>query len=289
MLRNKVDFEETTALALKLAGQTRRSASADGRPAARPAEAARSTRSGFLEAVATADARPRRSGPRRSGACSATPTSPRPARRPSAALAADRPAGRPARRPRSAPGSTTPRTAATPATPATFVKLAEGPDAGRGVLGYGVLLQVDANTEAPEAARADARTAIERGLGEARGRRPAPPGRRPGPVASRTPRRSATASSRRPTRGPPRRRVRRPTARPRHQAGDRPGPAAEPIAATPLRAGPRRRPQGQGRRRARRPALREAGVRQLPLRRQGRGRSRGRTSATSPPATAGPS
>ena len=45
----------------------------------------------------------------------------------------------------------------------TFVKLAEGSDAGRGVLGYGVLLQVEANQRAPEGPKAEARKAIDLG------------------------------------------------------------------------------------------------------------------------------
>ena len=45
---------------------------------------------------------------------------------------------------------------------ATYARLAEGPDAGRGVLGYGVLIQVAANAKAPEAARAEAKKAIDR-------------------------------------------------------------------------------------------------------------------------------
>ena len=45
----------------------------------------------------------------------------------------------------------------------TYIKLAEGADAGRGVLGYGVLLQVEANQRAPEASKAEAKKAIERG------------------------------------------------------------------------------------------------------------------------------
>ncbi len=44
----------------------------------------------------------------------------------------------------------------------TYVKLAEGSDAGRAVLGYGVLIQIDANTKAPESSRADAKRALNR-------------------------------------------------------------------------------------------------------------------------------
>jgi len=44
----------------------------------------------------------------------------------------------------------------------TYARLAEGPDAGKGVLGYGVLLQVEANNKAPEAARDYAKKVIER-------------------------------------------------------------------------------------------------------------------------------
>jgi putative heme-binding domain-containing protein len=44
----------------------------------------------------------------------------------------------------------------------TYVKLAEGPDAGRGTLGYGVLIQIEGNPRAPETSRADAKRAIAR-------------------------------------------------------------------------------------------------------------------------------
>ena len=45
---------------------------------------------------------------------------------------------------------------------ATFAKLAEGADPGRGVLGYGVLLQIEANQRAPEASKTESRKVIER-------------------------------------------------------------------------------------------------------------------------------
>ena len=45
----------------------------------------------------------------------------------------------------------------------TFVKLAEGSEPGKGVVGYGVLLQIEANQKAPEGPRAEAKKAIDRG------------------------------------------------------------------------------------------------------------------------------
>ncbi len=44
----------------------------------------------------------------------------------------------------------------------SFVRFAEGADAGRAVLGYGVLIQVDANTRSPEGSRSEARRALNR-------------------------------------------------------------------------------------------------------------------------------
>jgi putative membrane-bound dehydrogenase-like protein len=159
MLRNKVDFEETTALAMKLASTdpALKSASTDlliGRPKL-SMEAIR-----FLENVATADADPsmrarairgllrhgsqqeaRESGLRALAAISDQADPPAELVGAWLDFASD---GRLAR------------------DAGAYVKLAEGPDPGRGVLGYGVLLQVETNQRAPEGARADAKKAIER-------------------------------------------------------------------------------------------------------------------------------
>ncbi len=147
MLKNKVDFEETTALALKLSSTdpALKSAATDlliGRPKL-SLDAIK-----FLEGVAPRPTPTRRPGPRRSEACSAT-TSQQEARESALrALAAiseqDDPAAelvgtwldyaKDGRHARDA---------------GTFVKLAEGPDPGKGVLGYGVLLQIEAQPEGP--------------------------------------------------------------------------------------------------------------------------------------------
>jgi len=159
LLRNKVDFEETTALAFKLAAQdpALRSAAID-LLSSRPKLSLDAIR--FLEAIATADADPaararairgllrhqaqqeaRESALRGLATAAATDD-------PGADLvgawldfAKD---GRLAR------------------DASTYARLAEGPDAGRGVLGYGVLLQVEKNNRAPEGARDEARKVIDR-------------------------------------------------------------------------------------------------------------------------------
>ena len=159
LLKNKVDFEETTALAIKLSktDPTLRSAATDllvGRPK-HSLDAIK-----LLEDVALNDADPSAKAKSLRGLL--RHTSQQEARESalrilgSIALQDDPPAevvvawvdytkdGRLAR------------------DAGTYVKLAEGDDAGRGVLGYGVLLQLDANQRAPEGSKAEARKAIAR-------------------------------------------------------------------------------------------------------------------------------
>ena len=159
MLKNKIDFEETTALAMKLSATdpALKSAATDlliGRPKL-SIDAIR-----FLENLATTDADPAsrakalRGLLRHNGQQEARESALK-----GLALISeqDDPAvdlagiwldyAKDARHNRDS---------------GTYVKLAEAADAGRGVLGYGVLMQIDANTKAPESSRADARHAIAR-------------------------------------------------------------------------------------------------------------------------------
>ena len=160
LLKNKVDFEETTALALKLSGTdpALKSAATD-LLVSRPKLSLDAIK--FLENLATTDADPsakakatrgllrhasqqeaRESGLRVLAAISMQEDPPAELAGAWLDFTKD---GRLAR------------------DAATYVKLAEGPDTGRGILGYGVLLQVEGNQRTPEVSRADARKAIERG------------------------------------------------------------------------------------------------------------------------------
>ncbi len=161
MLKNKVDFEDTTALAIKLSetDPTLRSSATDlliGRPKL-SLDAIK-----FLEKEATTDADtsarakairglapPQRpAGGPRVGPSRAWPRSPRMRTRRPTIVGAWSDYAKDGRHARDA---------------GTFVKLAEGPDPGKGVVGYGVLLQIDNNQKAPEGSRAEARKAIDRG------------------------------------------------------------------------------------------------------------------------------
>jgi len=159
MLRNKVDFEETTALAFKLAGQdpALRSAVAD-LLISRPKLTLDSIK--FLENIAVADADPAARAKAVRGLL-------RHPGQPEARESALR--GLAAVADRDDPGAdaagawvafTKDNRLARDAT--TYVKLAEGADVGKAVLGFGVLVQVEANNRAPEGSRAEARKAIER-------------------------------------------------------------------------------------------------------------------------------
>ncbi len=159
MIRNKIDTEETTALALKFAGRD---------PALRLAlvdlligRAKLSDEAiGFLEGVATAD--------------------PEPPARARSLRGLVRHQGEPAAREAALRGLAAISRQDDPGPDlggawldfagdgrhvrdvATFAGMAEGPDPGRGVLGYGVLIQVEANARAPEGSKAEARRAIDR-------------------------------------------------------------------------------------------------------------------------------
>jgi len=159
LLRNKLDFEETTALALKFAGQDPaiRSAIVDlmaGRKDL-PFDAIP-----FLEKVATSDPEP----PSRVKALRGLL---RHAHQPEAREAGLR--GLAAIGMQDEPSADLAgawldyaRDGRHNRDVGTFARLAEGPDPGKGVLGYGVLIQVEQNAKAPEASRLDARKAIER-------------------------------------------------------------------------------------------------------------------------------
>jgi len=159
ILRNKLDFEETTALALKFAGQDPaiRSAIVDlmaGRKDL-PFDAIP-----FLEKVATSDPEP----PSRVKALRGLL---RHAHQPEAREAGLR--GLAAIGMQDEPSADLAgawldyaRDGRHNRDVGTFARLAEGPDPGKGVLGYGVLIQVEQNAKAPEASRLDARKAIER-------------------------------------------------------------------------------------------------------------------------------
>jgi putative membrane-bound dehydrogenase-like protein len=158
LLRNKVDFEETTALALKLAAQDSalRAATTD-LLVARPKLSLDAIK--FLEKVALTD-------PDLPSRVKATRGLLRHNSQPEARESALRALGAVgesddpasdlvglwldfARAGRHARDVT------------TFIRQAEGSDPGRGVLGYGVLIQVEASNRAPEASRNDARKGIE--------------------------------------------------------------------------------------------------------------------------------
>ncbi len=160
MLKNKVDFEETTAQALKLAeaDPALRSAATDlliGRPKL-SLDAIR-----FLEKLATADAdASARAKAIRGLLRHATQQEAREsALRALAAISGDD------NPPAELVGAWTDyaKDGRHARDAGTFARLAEGPDPGKGVVGYGVLLQVDANPKAPEGSKADARKAIDRG------------------------------------------------------------------------------------------------------------------------------
>jgi putative membrane-bound dehydrogenase-like protein len=159
LLKNKVDFEDTTALAMKLSSTdpTLKLAASDlliGR-AKLSLDAIK-----FLENVATTDADPStkakaiRGLVRHSSQQEARESGLR-------ALALiseqDNPAADLvgawidyAKDPRHARDS------------GTYAKLAEGADAGKGVLGYGVLLQIETNQRAPEASKTESKQVVER-------------------------------------------------------------------------------------------------------------------------------
>jgi putative heme-binding domain-containing protein len=160
MLKNKVDFEETTALAIKFSStDPALKAAATDLLIGRPKLSADAIK--FLENLATTDADPAlRARAIRGLLRHTTQQEARESALRALALISeqDNPAVDLAgawldyaKEPRHARDS------------GTYVKLAEGPDSGRGVLGYGVLIQIDANTKAPENSKADAKRAIARG------------------------------------------------------------------------------------------------------------------------------
>ncbi|WP_435007800.1 DUF7133 domain-containing protein [Tundrisphaera lichenicola] len=160
LLKNKVDFEETTALALKLAGQdpALRSSTIDLMSARKDLtfDAIK-----FLEKVATGDAEPSvRARAIRSLLRHAKQQEAR-----ESALRALAPIGlqeEPAPELEAA-WLEYARDGRQLRDPAIAIRLAQGSDPGKGVLGYGLLLQLDDNAKAPEAARLEARKAIDRG------------------------------------------------------------------------------------------------------------------------------
>ena len=160
MLKNKVDFEETTALALKLSGtDPALKAAAIDLLIARPKLSLDAIK--FLEGVATtADNEPSaRSKAIRGLLRHNNQQEARESALRSLALVSDQDDPAPdllgawldyakdARHARDV---------------GTYVKMAEGPDASRSAIGFAVLVQVEANTKAPEASRTEARQAIDR-------------------------------------------------------------------------------------------------------------------------------
>jgi putative membrane-bound dehydrogenase-like protein len=159
MLKNKVDFEETTALALKLSSTdpALKAASTD-LLVSRPKLSLDAIK--FLEGVATVDADPSARAKALRGLI--RHTSQQESRESALRVLAlismqDEPLAEPlgvwldyAKDGRHARDA------------GTFVKMAEGADPGRGVLGYAVLIQIGDNRRTPEASRTDAEKAIER-------------------------------------------------------------------------------------------------------------------------------
>ena len=161
LLKNKVDFEDTTALALKLSSTdpALKSAATDllvGRPKL-SLDAIK-----FLENVATTDADPgARAKSTRGLLRHGTQQEARESGLRALALisVADNPApelvgawldyAKDARHARDS---------------GTYVKLAEGADVGKGVLGYGVLIQIGNNQKAPEGSKAESKRVLERAL-----------------------------------------------------------------------------------------------------------------------------
>ncbi len=159
MLKNKVDFEETTSLALRLSTtDPALKASATDLLVSRPKLSLDAIK--FLEGVATLDADPSARAKAIRGLLRHTSQqeSRESALRALAAISEqDDPPAEPlgawldyAKDGRHARDA------------GTFVKMAEGADAGRGVLGYAVLIQVENAQRAPERAKTDAKEAIER-------------------------------------------------------------------------------------------------------------------------------
>jgi putative membrane-bound dehydrogenase-like protein len=159
MLKNKVDFEETTALALKLSGNDPAlKASATDLLVSRPELSFDAIK--FLESVATTDPEPSARAKAIRGLLRHTnqQESRESALRALAAISGqDDPAVEPlgawldyAKDGRHARDA------------APFVKMAEGPDVGRGVLGYAVLIQVENAQRAPERSKAEAKQAVDR-------------------------------------------------------------------------------------------------------------------------------
>ncbi len=159
MLRDKVDFEETTALALKFAAQDQAlRASVIDLFIARPKLSLDAIR--FLESVALAD--------------------PETAARAKALRGLIRHQGQQEAREAALKGLAQVGASEDPAADLVGLwldytkdgrqgrdasiarKLAEGPDPGKAVLGFGILLQAEANKRTPEGSRSEARQAIER-------------------------------------------------------------------------------------------------------------------------------
>jgi putative membrane-bound dehydrogenase-like protein len=159
MLKNKIDFEETTALALKLSATdpTLMSAATD-LLISRPKLSLDAIK--FLEKVATTDPDP-------SNQARATRGLLRHVAQPEAkesalkALALVSEQDNPAADPLGVWLDYT-RDVRNSRDPAGLAKLAEGPDPGRGVLGYAVLIQVGENKRVPEASRSEAARVVER-------------------------------------------------------------------------------------------------------------------------------
>jgi putative membrane-bound dehydrogenase-like protein len=159
MLKNKVDFEETTALALKLSENdpTLKSSAID-LLVSRPKLSLDAIK--FLEGVATLDADPAARAKAVRGLLrrASQQESREAASRVLAAISQqDDPAAEPlgvwldyAKDGRHSRDVT------------TFVKMAEGADAGKGVLGYAVLTQVENAQRAPESSKEEAKQVIER-------------------------------------------------------------------------------------------------------------------------------